>query len=101
MSKLEMPNLANATPSFLIDEMGRLRAEIKKLEQMEGYYKEALKAQWPEGEKSHEGENYLAERLYVVQSRLDSAKIKEDMDEDWMSEHSKEVSYYQFKVKLK
>lgn len=101
MTKQEMPNLANATPSFLIDEMGRIRSEVKKLEQMEGYYKEALKAQWPEGETQEDGEIYAAERIYVVQGRLDTAKIREDMSEDWLKDHSKETSYYQFKIKLK
>lgn len=40
--KFEMPKLDNATPSFLIDELGKVREQIKHLEKYEGIYKEAL-----------------------------------------------------------
>lgn len=101
MTKQELPNLANATPSFLIDEMGKLRAEIKKLQQLEGYYKEGLKARWPEDETSLDGETYSCNKENVVQFRLNTEMIRADMDEDWIRDHSKTLSYSQFKIGLK
>lgn len=101
MTKERMPDLSNATPPFLVDELGKVRAQMSKIKRLEGYYKEALSARWPAGESECSGENFTCEREYVSQVRLDTDKIRADMDEDWIKEHSKEVNYYQFKVKLK
>lgn len=34
----------------------------------------------------------------VVQTRLDTESIKQDMDEDWISEHSKNIEFLQIDV---
>lgn len=49
--KFEMPKLDNATPSFLIDELGKVREQIKHLEKYEGIYKEALQGRIRKEEK--------------------------------------------------
>src|SRR5690349_13162082 len=41
---IQVPNLGNATPHFLTDELGYVQSAIKRLEKLEGLYKEALKA---------------------------------------------------------
>lgn len=42
--KFQMPNLANATISGLIDMLGQVRDEKKDLEKLEGIYKDAIAA---------------------------------------------------------
>lgn len=45
--KKNPPNLENATPEWLVDELGRIRRIFSRAKKLEGYYKEALKARWP------------------------------------------------------
>lgn len=45
--KKNPPNLENATPEWLVDELGRIRRIMSRVKKLEGFYKEALKARWP------------------------------------------------------
>lgn len=40
----ELPNLANATPEFLTQELGKVKSRIKNLEKYEGVFEQALVA---------------------------------------------------------
>jgi hypothetical protein len=94
----KMPNLDNATPGFIVDELGSVREEIKNLVKFEGYYKEALKARLEPGQATVDGETFSALIVDTEQVRLDTARIKEDMDEVWLDEHSKLIEFITIKT---
>lgn len=88
--KSQMPDLRNATPEFLIDEIGALAEKRKADEKIEKFYKEALKARakklgltFVRGEK-FEGTITTADRVTI-----NTAQIKEEMGEDWVLERSR------------
>ncbi len=91
--KDDIPNLDNATPEFLIDEIERVRDEQKPLKKLEGIYKEALKARLPENQNAVEGEFYAGIISEEERTGLDTAKIRKDMDDDWIQEHSTTSTY--------
>ncbi len=93
-----LPNLDNATPSFLVDELGSIRAEQKELKKREGYIKAALKARIKPGEYSIEGEKYTAEIIEQAQMRIDTDGVKTEMGSQWWEDHCKLVEFQQIKV---
>lgn len=97
-SKSKMPNLDNATPGFLVDELGAVREQIKDLQKHEGYFKEALKARLEPGQTTVDGEVFSALIEEVEQVRLDTPLIRKDMDEEWLDEHSKLVEFIMIKT---
>lgn len=50
-STWKAPNLDNATPGGLADQLGDVREQIKELEKTEGFLKEALKARMRPNDK--------------------------------------------------
>lgn len=99
-TKTEIPNLANATPEFLTDELGEVRAQIKKLEKLKDLYSEALQGRARLlGQTKFIGDKYTSEIVQMSRTGLDTAKVKESMDEDWVAEHSKTTEYSQVNVK--
>lgn len=76
-----IPNLENATPGYLVDEITKIRVEQSRLTFLEGVYKEALKARiTPEqrsGDKGIEGEYAFATYRAQTQERVDTAAVKE------------------------
>lgn len=96
----QLPNLANATPGFLADEYGELKARLSELERLTNFYKEAIKARLEPGE-SASGEKYTVMLQVQTQVRLDTAAIRKSMDEDWIAEHSTEIEMAKLMVAKK
>lgn len=92
-AKVKVPNFANATPGFLVDELGEVRAKLKELQGQEGVLKEALQARLPKGTTAVTGEKYNAAITQTSQVRLDTDKIRSEMPEEWVAEHSKEITF--------
>jgi len=72
----QMPNLANATPSFLVDELGALKRQISDLEKTEAFLKEALKARLKD-QRTVVGEQFTMIITTVTQERIDPNKVRE------------------------
>lgn len=88
------PNLENATPGFIVDELGRTREKIADLKKLEGIYKEALSGRVDEDQQLVEGEKtFNATIEEVEQMRFDSAGAKKEFGEAWYIEHSKLISF--------
>lgn len=90
--KQDIQNLSNATPEFLVDELGKIRDQQKILEKQEGFYKEALKARL-DGRTFVDGEEYLASIATQERTSLDQQKIKEDMGDEWIKKYSKTTEF--------
>ena len=90
----QMTNLANATPEFLVDELGDIREQVRVLKKQEGFYKTALKARMDYDEMIL-GERYKGVKTQKERTGLDVAKIREDMDEDWIDDHTVTSDYDQ------
>jgi len=76
-----IPNLENATPGFLVDELGKIRAEASRLKFLEGIYKQALEARCTptqlNGTKFIMGETFVGDWVEKTQERVDTNKVKE------------------------
>jgi hypothetical protein len=81
-----IPNLENATPGFLVDEIKRLRVEASRLKFLEGVYKQALEARLtPEqlsGVTMVEGEKNYGMRKKMTQERVDTDAVREYFKND-------------------
>ncbi len=81
-----IPNLENATPGFLVDEIGKIRVEAARLKFLEGVYKQALEARVSSTQKNGdaiiEGDSYVASYRNQTQERIDSESVKEYFKED-------------------
>lgn len=91
-AEFTLPNLANATPEFLVDQIGQVKARLKNLEKYEGVFTQALLArlmvkkgtEGPEEEPmlknafgEHQGEKFIATIEPAVGSmRLNADKVK-------------------------
>jgi hypothetical protein len=75
-----VPNLDNATPASIIDELGGVRVEKKRLEFLEGIYKQALEARVTEtqlkGFQPVQGEKYTGTYSVVTQERVDGDAVR-------------------------
>ncbi len=96
-----MPNLDNATPGSLVDDLGATRAESAKLKKREGFIKQALFARLDEGQTLVEGEVFNAMIQDTVQERLDTAKIRETEDDDWLADHTNVIEFKQIRTTKK
>jgi hypothetical protein len=81
-----VPNLENATPSFLIDEIGRMRVEAARLQFLDGIYKSALKARVTDlqlnGGSFIKGEKFVGDYEQKTQERVDTAAVREHFKND-------------------
>ena len=90
-AEFKLPNLANATPEFLIDQIGQAKARLKNLEKYEGIFIQALLAKLmvrkddPDGEEpmlknafgEHKGDKFVATIEPAVGSmRLNADKVR-------------------------
>lgn len=86
MAKYEAPNLTNSTLEFLIDEIGKLRGEQKRLAFLEGVYKQALEARCSNDQLTGiafiQGTTYLGNRIKQVQYRISSDKVQEVLKDE-------------------
>ncbi len=88
-----MPNLDNATPMSLVDDLGETREKISALKKLEGIYKEALKARLDDGQQTVDGDKFSALIEETTQSRLDQDKVKASLDPDVLATCYKEISF--------
>jgi len=76
-----IPNLENATPGFLVDEIAKIRVESSRLKFLEGVYKQALMARITPEQKSGsagiEGTYAFATYRTQKQERVDIDAVKE------------------------
>jgi hypothetical protein len=95
------PDLTNATPEYLVDELGWVRDMLKLFGRREGFLKEALKGRWPEDAATVEGENYAALKEHISQIRVKSELVRQKLTEEELAEVCEEISYDQIKVTRK
>lgn len=89
-AKTKVPNLANATPEFLADEIGKLAEARKENEKMEKLYKEALKARCKNlGIDFVQGEEFEVSITKSDRTALDTTAVKAEMGDDWWAERCK------------
>lgn len=79
MPKFVLPNLENATPGFIIDELATIRAKKNLLKKLEDVYKVALDARtedddWRDGPII--GDNFQAERESYPRHAVDQKAVK-------------------------
>lgn len=103
-AKVELPNLSNASVPFLIDELGRIKAEKSALETLEEYHKAALKAKIEQGDDKNKtqfkGEKFEMNITHVTQLRLDTEKAREKLAQIGMLEECQnEVKMSQMRFK--
>lgn len=93
-SKFQAPDLANATPEFLVDEMGKLSVAMNHAKKMREFYKTALFAKLnidPKAkleEQFHAGEVFIAKVGQSATTRLNQTRIKETQAPEWIAEMS-------------
>ncbi len=90
--KFQAPDLANATPTYLVDELGSIREQLANLKKMEGFLKEALLAR-SDGKIAIEGEIFVAAITDRSQQRLDTAGLKEEFGPEWYEDHTKTIEF--------
>ena len=96
----KLPNLSNATPEFLVDEIGDVRQQIKELEKKKGFYQEALLGRARLlGQTHFKGDRWEADIVELSRTGLDTQTVKEEMGEEWYAEHCKVTSYQQINTK--
>jgi len=94
----DLPDLANATPSFLVDEIGYLRECMKLIKKREGYFKEALIARLEPAQATIDGERYSALIENLSRSGLNTEKIRAEMSVEWIELHTTTTDYVQIKT---
>ncbi len=76
-----VPNLENATPGFLLDEIARMRVEAARLKFLDGVYKQALDARITDEQKLNgaliEGDKNTGSYTTSYQERVDVEAVKE------------------------
>lgn len=75
--KFNLPDLSNATPSMLIDEIGKMSAMSNYLKKSIDVYKEALYARTGKTEQHIEGERYQGEIKKSQRVAVDQTAVKE------------------------
>jgi len=102
-----IPDLANATPGFLVDEIGRMRAEAARLKFLDGIFKQALEARVTpkqlEGGKFIEGEKFLGDYEEKTQERIDTEAVREYFIDDpvTLKKLTKVITFTQLNTKPK
>jgi hypothetical protein len=81
-----IPDLSNATPAFLMDEIAKIRVEASRLKFLEGIYKQALEARCtPEqlsGALSIDGDAFLGRYEEVTAERISTELVREHFKDD-------------------
>jgi hypothetical protein len=91
-SKIDLPNLSNATPGGIVDMCAPDTAEFNRLKKLTDYLKVALKARLTEEHRINplthmvKGEKYYATVSVSERTGVDMAKVKSLLtDEQWES----------------
>jgi hypothetical protein len=99
-----LPNMANYTPGGIIDMLGDTRVEIKRLQFLEGVYKEALKARATElqlkGESLLKGEKYVGKYSKKTQERIAADLVREVLKDKpaELAKCFKEIAFLQLDI---
>lgn len=102
-----VPDLSNATPTFLLDEIGRIRVESNRLKFLEGVFKDALRSristQQLEGVEPIVGDQFVGYYESMVQRRIDTDRVREHFKNDpaTLNTLMKTIEYPQLNVKPK
>src|SRR5436190_19384012 len=97
----QVPDLSNATPTYLLDEIGRIRVEANRLKFIEGVFKDALRSrittQQLEGVEPIVGERFVGYYEEITQSRIDTEAVREHFknDPETLSSLCKQITYPQ------
>lgn len=99
--KMQIPNLANATPSMLIDEIGPIRVEVSRLTALNKMYTAALKARVASLDSPLAGDTYVMTPTTFMQTRIDVEKVRAVLDEETLAkvQSTSEVTQMRFKRK--
>lgn len=95
--KVDLPNLANATHAFLVDEIGRLDEEEKRATILKDYHKEALKAILG-GKLQVEGERYTINIGMFDQTRINADLVRENVSPEILEKVTVRSSVTQMRV---
>lgn len=75
-----VPNLENATPGYLVDEIAKMRVQASRLKFLDGIYKNALQArineQQLEGKEVITGEQFIGSFKQMTQERIDTEVVR-------------------------
>jgi hypothetical protein len=82
MANRELPDLSNATPGFLLDQIAAQRQLQKDAKYLEGVYRQALDSRKDPEAKSVESDLNVGEYVESAQERLDSDAIRESVSHD-------------------
>lgn len=74
--KQAMPNLANATPEFIVDELGRVREQLNDLKTLEGFLKQGLLGRRADGQNVISGQVYDCLISSDSQIRISADKVR-------------------------
>lgn len=88
-AKFEAPDLSNATPEFLVDEMAKLSLVENYAKKMRAFYKEALYARANIVKEALDvgvtttttGEKFYADTVRTCPMRMDTTALKDDKPE--------------------
>jgi len=99
-----IPNLENATPEYLVDEIGRIRIEAARLKYLEGIFRQALEARCTkehlDGGSLITGDRFIGHFENVTQERLDTQSVRDyfQNNPEILKELMKIVSFRQLKT---
>lgn len=102
-----IPNLENATPGFLMDEIASMRVMMARLKFLDGVYKQALEARATgeqlSGAVMVEGDKVFGKRKFMKQERVDSDAVKELLKDrpDDLRKVMKVIEFWQWDVTAK
>jgi hypothetical protein len=98
----DLPNLSNATPEFLIDEVGKMNDEKKRLDTLIKYFRAKLDPMI-KGKLHVAGGEYEVNLTYFDQERIDAAKVRELLPPDQIAQviSTTSVSQARFAKKTK
>ena len=83
----------------LVDILGQLNAERKVIEKMEKFLKEAVPTLFDEEEFEYATSKFMVTRVCDTRVSLDTTRIKESMDEEWLAGFTRETEYARLTIK--
>lgn len=102
-----VPNLENATPGFLLDEIARMRIEMARLKFLDGVYKQAMEARADEKSLVDggiiEGSKFIGTRKKMVQERISAEKVRAYFEANKLNlaDVMEETSFWQWNTSAK
>lgn len=97
--KFKLPDLSNATPSFLVDELESCRALQSHYKTLEGVLKQALKARMETGATEVKGEKYTAVFTQRSKRSLSSELVIAKFGEEALADCYVDSEYEEIRTK--